>query len=286
LLGGSLLILLGITGSILVFNSEIDKVLFERYQTKNSPSVLNLDTAITEVQKNYRDWRTRIIHFKEGETIIFNLRRPDQRKLVFVHPENGAILGEVDENSHFTKWLLKFHYSLHAGNFGRVLVLFCGILFLISIITGILLYRKSIVKILLFRVKIKRKNKRAFFSSLHRYIGVWSILLNLILALTGALLAYTVTTSGLKTPKEPDPPLVETSVENVLIRLEKEIPEFSPSYIRLASSAKAPIVINGAFQDDPFVYSIHYNKVSINNKTGEVESIKKTSEESIIYKAN
>ena len=286
LIAGSLLVLLGITGSILVFNADIDEALFERYQTKDAPEVLNLDMAIAEVQKQYKDWNTRITHFKKGETIIFNVRRPEQRMFVFVHPKNGTILGEVDENSHFTKWLLKFHYSLHAGNFGRIVVLFCGVLFLISLVTGLLLYRKSLVKVLLFQVKFKRKNKRAFFSSLHRYIGVWALVLNLVLAITGALLAYSVTTAGLKTSKEPDPPFVETSLDKSLKRLERDIPEFHPSFIRLATAAKAPIVINGSFEGDPFAYSIHYNKILLNNKTGEVESIKKTSEESLVYKAN
>lgn len=286
LIAGVFLILLGITGSILVFNQDIDKVLFEPYKTENAPSVLNLDKAIIQVQKSYQNWNTRIIHFKKGETIVFNVRRPEQRKLVFVHPENGAILGAVDENSHFTKWLLKFHYALHAGVFGRLLVLISGVLFLISIITGILLYRKSLVKVLLFQVKLKRKKKRAFFSSLHSYIGVWSLILNLILAITGTLLAYTVTTAALKPSSEPEPPIVKASLDESLKTISKEILDFHPSYIRLPSSDRSAIVINGFFEDDPFFYSEHYNKIQVNYTTGAIEKVKKISDQSLMYKAN
>src|SRR5690606_6170161 len=286
LIAGVFLILLGITGSILVFNEDLDDELFAPYQVNGAAEVLNLDSATAAVQQKYKDWNTRIIHFKKGETIVFNIRRPEQRMFVFVHPENGEILGAIDERTHLTKWLLKFHYSFHAGVIGRMLVLLFGTLFLISLITGILLYRKSIKKVLLFKIKLKTNHRRTFYSALHSYIGVWALLLNLVLAITGVLLAYSVTLAALKTPKDPEPPLVETSLENVLRTLEKEIPEFHPSFIRLATSEKSPIVINGAFEDDSFAYSIHYNKISVNNTSGAIEKVKKISEQPLLYKAN
>ncbi|WP_417361371.1 PepSY-associated TM helix domain-containing protein [Galbibacter sp.] len=286
LIAGGFLILLGITGSILIFNEDIDQALFAPYQVNDTAEVLNLDSATAAVQKKYKNWNTRIIHFKKGESIVFNIRRPEQRMFVFVHPENGEILGAIDESTHLTKWLLKFHYSFHSGVIGRILVLIFGTLFLISLITGTLLYRKNIRKVLLFKIKLKPNKRRAFYSALHSYIGVWALLLNLILAITGVLLAYSVSVAGLKTPKEPEPPLVATSLDKVLSTIDREIPEFHPSYIRLASSKKAPIVINGSFEDDPFVYSIHYNKILVSNTTGDIEKVKKVSEQPLIYKAN
>ncbi len=286
LIAGVFLILLGITGSILTFNENIDKALFKHYQVNDAPEVLNLDIATAEVQKQYPLWNTRITHFKKGETIVFSVRRPEKRMLVFAHPENGTILGAVDENSHLTKWLLKFHYSLHAGITGRILVLISGILFLVSLITGILLYRKHLLRVLLFQVKFKRKNKRAFYSSLHRYIGVWALLLNLVLAITGVLLAYKVAIAGLSTPSQPDPPLLEISLDNSLKSLEKELPDFHAKYIRLPAKENAPIVINGPFEDDYFFNNIHYNKILVNYKTGHIEEIIKISEKSLSYKAD
>src|SRR5690606_8212567 len=110
LIAGGFLILLGISGSILVFNENLDEALLKAYHVNDAPELLNLDIATAAVQKEYKNWNTRIIHFKKGENIVFNIRRPEQRMLVFVHPENGKILGTVDERTHFTKWLLRFHY--------------------------------------------------------------------------------------------------------------------------------------------------------------------------------
>lgn len=284
LIAGGFLILLGITGSILVFNQDLDQALFEAYQIDDAPETLDLDIATAAVQKKFKNWNTRIIHFKKGETIVFNTRRPEQRMLVFVHPENGQILGTIDQRRHLTTWLLRFHYSFHAGPIGRILVFIFGILFLVSIITGILLYRKSVLKVLFLKIKLKTINKRVFYSSLHSYIGVWSLLMNLILALTGVLLSYTVAISGFNEPKQPEPPILVTSLNKTLKMIESTIPEFHPSYIRLASTETAPIVINGSFEDDPFVYSIHYNKLLVNPTTGAIETIKKISEEPLSYK--
>lgn len=257
LIAGVFLILLGITGSILVFNEDLDDELFAPYQVNGAAEVLNLDSATAAVQQKYKDWNTRIIHFKKGETIAPK-----------ISPFSGCTKTNI----------------LCSGR--RMLVLLFGTLFLISLITGILLYRKSIKKVLLFKIKLKTNHRRTFYSALHSYIGVWALLLNLVLAITGVLLAYSVTLAALKTPKDPEPPLVETSLENVLRTLEKEIPEFHPSFIRLATSEKSPIVINGAFEDDSFAYSIHYNKISVNNTSGAIEKVKKISEQPLLYKAN
>jgi len=104
------------------------------------------------------------------------------------------------------------------------------------------------------------------------------------LALTGVLLSYTVAVAGFKEPKQPEPPIIVTSLDKTLQMIKRAIPEFHPSYIRLASTETAPIVINGSFEDDLSIYSIHYNKLLVNPTTGAIETIKKISEEPLTYK--
>ncbi len=286
LIAGIFLFILGITGSILVFNTDIDKALFRKYEVHNSPEAFHLDQAISNVQNRYKKWNTRIIHFKKGETFIFNIRKPDARKLVFVHPETGKILGEIDESSHFSKWMLKLHYSLHSGAIGKFIVFFAGILFLISLMSGIILYRKNILKTIFFQIKLKKKNKRTYYSILHRYVGVWALLLNLVLAFTGVFLGYKVAMAGLKKSSISSPPTVEASVERTLQNLKTNQPNFIPEYIRLPSSEKGTIIINGPFKKDPFYYSKYYNKIEANYLTGNIEKVRKTTGQNFLYRFN
>ncbi|MBC9795281.1 PepSY-associated TM helix domain-containing protein [Sinomicrobium weinanense] len=284
IIAGSFLFIIGLTGSVLVFNEEIDAAIFKKYEARGYPEAFNLDAAVANVQKEYPEWNTRIIHLKKGETFVFNLRRPEARKLVFAHPGSGEITGEIDEHTHVTKWLLKLHYALHAGIIGRILVLVTGILFLFSIITGIVLYRKVFFRTLLFRTKIKKNNKQAYYSGLHRYVGVWALLLNLVLVITGIFLGYKVVQAGFKKASEPHPPQLAISLETALGRLTEEHPDFKAEYIRLPSNETSGVVINGLFNDDPFYYSMHYNKIQLNYKTGKEEKVVKIADKPLSYR--
>lgn len=286
LITGLFLVISGISGAILAFNEDIDQALFKKYEAQAAPEVLHIDKAIATIQDNFPKWEVRLIHFKKGETLLFNLRRPEARKYVFIHPQTGAIIAAINANTQFTKWLLKLHYSLHAGITGKIAVLLIGVLFFLSIITGIILYRKVILKALLFRVRINRNHKRNFYSTLHRYIGVWSLFLNLILVITGILLAYTVTKSGLQASAAPDPPEISASVEKSLELIGKEYPDFLPTYIRLPKQRSAEIIVNGKFKNDPFYLSEVYNKIRVNYQTGQITSVTKIKDAPLNAKLN
>lgn len=282
LIAGFFLLVIGLTGAVLAFNEDIDEAVFKAYQVEASPESLALDKAITTVQSNFSEWEARIVHFKKGESILFNLRLPDARRFVFLHPETGQIIANIDANATITKWILKLHYSFFAGIAGRIWVLIVGVLFFLSLVTGIILYRKVILKTLLFQVKVKRGHVHNFYSALHRYIGVWALLLNLVLVITGIFLAYKVTKSGLETPKMPEPARVIVSIEESLNQIKEAYPDFTPTYIRLPKQEKGVITINGIFKNDPFYYSQYYNKFQVDYKMGDIISVTKVADAHLI----
>ena len=283
LISGLFLIIIGLSGAVLAFNEDIDDIIFKKYIAEDSPSAsLQLDKAIKTVQTAFPQWEIRIVKFKPGESIIFNLRLPDARRFVFVHPETGKVIANINANTTLTKWLLKLHYSFHAGLIGRILVLIMGILFFLSLITGLILYRKIIIKTLLFQVKIKKGPKHNLYSVLHRYIGVWALLLNIVLVITGIFLAYKVSKSGFETPKLPTPNTIAHSVENVLLHIKEMYPDFSPTYIRLPKTETSPITVNGTFEGDPFYLSEYFNKFLIDNRNGNIISVTKIAEASVL----
>lgn len=286
LIAGIFVFIMGLTGSILVFQHDIEDEMWEEYISIENPSGFDIDKGIENVQEKYKNWDTRLIHFEEGEALIFNLRRPTERLFVFVHPGTGEIIRELNELTTFSRWLLKFHYSFQAGLFGRILVFVVGILFLISLLTGIFLYRKSILKVLFFRERINFKNKRSLNSSLHRIVGVWSLLLNLLLVITGTLLSYTVVVAALAEAKMPETPKVNTPVKNILTEINREYPDFTPTYIRLPGAKEGNITIYGLYDDDAFYFSEFYNSFSANYYTGEITSVTKIREADFMTKFN
>ncbi|HET8754325.1 MAG TPA: PepSY-associated TM helix domain-containing protein [Salinimicrobium sp.] len=109
LIAGLFVTLLGISGSILVFQHDIEDALWSKYSKVENAEKLDIDKGFKSIQENYTDWSIRLIHFEENEALMFNLRRPTERLFVFVHPSTGEIIKELNELTTFTRWLLKFH---------------------------------------------------------------------------------------------------------------------------------------------------------------------------------
>lgn len=270
LLGGLFFIVMGISGSILIFHRELDNLIFAEFQQDSFTSKPELDASVFEVQQKYPGWDTRITSFETKGLIAFDVRHARKRRYVFTNPATGIIVKDLNANSHFTAWLLKLHYSLHSGVIGRIAILLAGIVFLLSIITGTILYRKSIFKTLSFRIKLKSTRQRTFYSSLHRYVGSWALIFNLIIVLTGVVLAYSVAKAGLNPRQEYNSPVINTSIEAGLSQIEEKLPGFEPTYIRLPLEKASGITVYGKFKDDFLLYSEFFNQVKLNDKTGEI----------------
>jgi len=289
LISGLFILFMGVTGSILVFHKEIDYQSEKKYLFVNNEGKINIDKAITTVQNKYKNWDTRITSFNtKNEAIIFDLRKDNntKRKKLFIHPTNGKIIKDIDANTHFTRWVLKLHYSLHSKTIGKIIILIIGVLFFLSLITGLIIYRKSIVKVLFFKVKLKRKNRRSFLSSIHRIIGVWSLLLNFLLVITGILMSYSIAVNAFKNPKEISHSTINISIDQTLKNINANHPTFYPEYIKLPTQENLPITISGNFNNDFFLWSKYYNRIIIDNKKGKEIAIIKNRNSSISNKFN
>lgn len=286
LIAGLFLLLMGISGSILVFHKEIDKQLFKEYTLVQHNEDLNIDAAIQQVTSKYPKWDIRLFEFDKGNALVFDIRKLKERKYIFVHPSSGEIIKELNANTHFTSWLLKMHYSLHAGTTGRIVVFLVGVVFLLSLITGIIIYRNAILKTISFQTRVKTRNKRNFYSALHRYVGVWGLLLNLVLVITGIFLAFTVAKAGIKGISPPDPAPVTASVEFSLEKIKAKYPEFTPTYIRLPLTQERNITIYGKYNSDPFFFSEFYNNFQIDPVSGEILSVSQVQNSSVLNRMN
>ncbi|GAB2766518.1 PepSY-associated TM helix domain-containing protein [Salinimicrobium soli] len=278
LIAGLFLFLMGISGAILVFQHDIEDNLWKEYIEVRESGSLQIDRGIQTVQKQYPDWDTRLIHFQQGEALIFNLRKPQERLFVFVHPTSGEIIKEINELTTFTRWLLKFHYSLQAGPVGRIIVFCVGLLFLFSLLSGVYLYRKSFFKTLMFRTGITRNSRRSFYSSLHRTVGTWALIFNLLLVVTGTFLSYSVVAAGLNPPPAPKTPVISASVEDFLGKIEKEYPFFEATYVRLPVTASGEVRAFGFYEDDPFYTSEFGNIISADPVSGEILKVSRIKE--------
>jgi len=275
LIAGIFLLVISLSGSMLVFHDEIDEFLFKKeLSLGHTAQKLSIDRSFEKIRSRYPGWEVRIpgLPEKENQALKYELRKGNQRWWVVVHPGTGQVLHTFDRtDKRLVHVLLTLHYSFFGGTIGKVLVFICGVAFLTLLTTGVILYRKAILRVLLFRQQISFKSKRSFFSSLHRVLGVWGLLFNLLIVVTGLWTANLVIASALKTTGAhiQTPPFLP-SIDQVLKEVKTQMPTFEINYLRFPAQASENLQISGRLESDPAYYGKFYSRVQVDSRTGQV----------------
>lgn len=280
LCAGIFIFILVVSGSILVFHDDLDQWQLKRYSQVENTRPVSVDMGYRTVSAQYADWDVRLIRFSErrDEALVFQLRKPEERLLAVVHPSNGTLIKVIPQSQTLVYWVLKLHYTLLAGLVGEMLVLLSGLLFIISLLTGLIVYRKVLLKTLLFRVRFSFKTSNAFYSSLHRYVGVWSLLLNLLMGLSGVVISYEIVSAGLKKQEIPQIalPEINISIDGVLKDIQLNVPDFKAEYIRFPLNSSQPMNIAGSYTRNSPFFSKYYNVIKVDINSGDYTDVSST----------
>lgn len=280
LLTGIFLLISSITGSVLVFHNEIDAAQFARFSTLEGPAEsLVIDNSFGRIRQQYPEGDIRIptLPAAADQALKYEIRENNTRKWIFVHPETGKTLATVERaDQRLVHVLLELHYMLLAGTSGKVLVLLGGLALFILSISGFILYRKSIGKVLLFKQGISFSSPRALFSSLHRVVGVWSLVFNLLLCITGSWIAFSIVQHAFTTPAAVEAgalPAASVSVDAALELVQKEVPAFEIKYLRFPMGPEGRLSLLGRHREDPSWYGRTLSSIQVNLEGGTIERV-------------
>ena len=274
LIAGILILVISLTGSILVFDDDLDQTIFAKEFTLASPAgKLSIDASLEKVRAAHPDWEIRIpqLPSSPNQALLYELRKGKLRQWVFAHPETGEIIS-TNTKAHYrlTQILLDLHYNLLSGTTGKIVVFFVGIALLTLTVTGFILYRKSILKVITFRQKISFKSRRTLYSSLHRVVGVWALAFNLLLCATGLTLSVVVIqhalTAGTPTVATPR---ITASVDAAMAGVNSAYPDFEITYVRIPTNKEGQVYFLGRLNSDPLYYGVYYSSIPVNYTTGE-----------------
>lgn len=288
LISGIFLLLLGLSGSALVFMKEIDQQLNAALLTVDPPAAhtapMPLDRIYLQITARHpnlagiawlnpdaaadRAWEFRLYQ-NDGKLRTYDLG------LLSINPYTGAILREGklrDLNPSLMHWILQFHWSFQLGIPGLLLATIFGITMLLSMLTGLIIYRKFFWRVLLFRVPFKWNNWRRASSSLHRIVGVWTLLFNVIIFFTGFWMnIFSMDPAYWKRQMRPAPEntLAEVSMDSMLRRAKASIPDLMIKNIYLPTQPGKDFRISGLREGQlPLFYNP--NSVSIDPKNGRI----------------
>ena len=296
LVNGFFLILLGLSGSALVFKDEIDdwaneKLLIVEEQQKKLP----LDYFYKDIAKRYPaiDGIAWINPDDEPyKAYDFRLYLNDARLssydlgLITYDPFTGKVLreGELDDlTPSAISWIYQYHFSLQLGVPGAAYVALLGICIIISIITGLIIYKKHVWQVLTFRIKINRKSWRTITSDLHRVVGVWALFFNIIIAFTGFWLnifAFEPAVWANEMIPTKRNTLANQSLDSLYHEALIQMPDLKPDYVYLPTQANKKFFVRGALKGEAPIWA-GYNSVYFNAQTGELVSINHIANENL-----
>ena len=194
---------------------------------------------------------------------------------VFLHPQTTEILqtrgGSKGAGNNFMGWLSKFHNSFHLGKTGEWLLGFFALVFLVSIITGLILFRKNIAAVLLFKKSVYTK------TNLHQLIGVYALIFNLMIAITGFWMQryvfkkefYVVNNYSPVLKKSPPLPF---KFDSAYAGIKKQYPDFTAHVIYFAQSNKGKTAVYGSRSSNAYIHSKKFADVIFLDSAGHISN--------------
>ncbi|WP_262707111.1 PepSY-associated TM helix domain-containing protein [Chitinophaga barathri] len=272
LIAGVFLLLLSFTGSILVFSDEIDHSLNKNaYQVQPGGTPLPLNT-LYEKGLAANPGRPYITFLRlpqaPDESLIMRAEYSAEDKVyVYLDPYTGKVLHRRGNKGYFTDFLLYLHFTPLSGRNGSVIILCVAFIMVISLLSGLHVYRKHLGKVLTFRDKIEWKHRRRRWRNLHRVVGVWALVFNLLMVITGILIQFKVV--GAKVGKKAASLAVQEQIDydRLLRDARAEIPGFTVLGIRPPRAEGGTVLFLGN-AGEPAIFGEYASTVTIRPEDG------------------
>lgn len=280
LIAGLGLLVIGLTGSALVFKEEIDRVIAPEVVIRADPSQPRLapDAFFAAAQEHLpeRVVMGRGIALKPDMNDAVYAVKPGEEdgKMIYIDPATGKPTAQDPENGEtFTDWVLKLHYAFLTDHTGEFIVGIFGVLLCLLGISGVWIYRGFWKT--LFQLRLG-KSARIFFSDLHKMVGISSTAFNLVLGFTGAWWNLTHII-GHWIEEEHAPPVVEkwdgpVSIDAMVAKAREKVPGYQANWISLPFAPGADISFFGALEGQGVLRSPYGSIVTFDAATGELKS--------------
>lgn len=284
LLSGVFLLLIGLSGSILVYHHSLERWLNPiLYSIVPQGTRLSTDSAYSIVYSKYAAGFASCsmdMPARAEDVYEFTLTKPQENYysrglyIVDIHPYSGEILREGfchEMSTSFIHWVMYFHDSFHFGRIGMLIVSLASMSIFVSMITGLLVYGRKIFDVLLFRIPVMRKSGRQFYRSIHLYIAVWALVFNIVVFFTGFwMMTSTFTRAAWKLAERRESTRVFVSIDSCISKSREVLPGFIPDYISIPFTKDDPIEIDGNMQHSSSLMYGDASRVMFDPQSGKV----------------
>jgi len=196
LLTGIVILFLSLTGTGLVFITEIDHALNSSFMRSHSTGpTIDPDSAVRSVKHAFPKANVSGMYLPQDEKDVYmaSTGRQKDGEAVFnevaVDPHSGLVLGKRDHSKSLAFILRQMHLRFfYFGWKGRVVVGVFGLLLLLSTITGLLIYSRFIKALPKWYSIRRERGFQISTSDWHKLIGITALAFNIVISFTGMIL--------------------------------------------------------------------------------------------------
>jgi len=272
---GVLFVVLGLTGSALVFYVEIDAALNREARSDTRLVAPGWNSTVWDralsTGRSHRpdpqgDWSFEVTG--EGGSIparfypsSLHAGHHAEREMLWFSPDGSTIVRSDPWGGYIMSWLYELHMHLLAGEPGRQIVGWSGFAMLILLFTGVIVWwpRGSWRKALAFKRKAAPIRR---LRDIHKLSGLWSLILLFLLVATGALLALPEIKAKLFTAVIAAPDQVpsvrsgtasgpQVPISTALAAAHKALPDARLAFIDVPDGGDKPIRLRVQVPGDP-----------------------------------
>ncbi|EGH23981.1 hypothetical protein PSYMO_21968 [Pseudomonas amygdali pv. mori str. 301020] len=192
------LLMLAVTGLPLIFHHEIDHLLGDAPQYQEMPADtphLNLEQLARAAEAHrpgevmqYFGWDDEDPNGVMAITAATADTEPNSSHTFVLDARTGEALEMPSANGGFMMVMLRLHVDMYANLPGKLLLAFMGLLFVVAIVSGTVLYAPFMRKLEFGQVRVN-KSRRTRWLDLHNLIGVVTLTWALVVGVTGVISA-------------------------------------------------------------------------------------------------
>ncbi|NOU14972.1 MAG: PepSY domain-containing protein [Methylococcaceae bacterium] len=198
---GLVFVLAGLTGSLLVFYVELDEIINPELQISELQSqqpAQSLEAIFQAIQHVHPErsaaWRLEMPRHPQAMMMARYYTPVEKAGLSFapliawINPYTSEVVSSRFWGEFVMTWLFDLHYALLLDEIGKTLMGIIGFVLLIPVISGIYLWWPASGKWRQAFLMKRHASKSRFIFDLHKTNGVYSLVILLLLLISGAIL--------------------------------------------------------------------------------------------------
>lgn len=234
------LLLLALTGLPLIFHHELEHLLGDAPELREMPADaphLDLQQLVLKAEQHRPGEVMQYFGYDEDErngvvaiTAATAGTEPNASHTFMLDARTGEAVAMPAANGGFMMFMLRLHVDMFAGLPGKLLLAAMGVLFVVAIVSGTVLYAPFMRRLQFATVRTD-KSRRLRWLDLHNLIGVVTLTWALVVGVTGVISALSDlviaawrndSLAAMVAPYRDAPPLIERAPATQLLQIAEQ----------------------------------------------------------------